>query len=136
MRGIADSINDSYDILGIVKDASYETIKSAYRRALLAVHPDKPQSRRALKRGISVSQICAAYKDLTSRRRGAAITRVSVKKFIEGGKIDIWYMEFEKNGKQRQRQHNVDLPPADTTEVFCAMRTVRQNKYDIHVYKI
>ena len=37
-------MKDYYSILGVQHDADYETIKKAYRKRALAVHPDKGSS--------------------------------------------------------------------------------------------
>lgn len=37
-------MKDYYSILGVQHDADFETIKKAYRKRALAVHPDKGSS--------------------------------------------------------------------------------------------
>ena len=60
-------MRDFYDVLGVSKDASGDTIKKAYRKLALKFHPDKNKSADAQEHFNEISEAYAVLSDPKKR---------------------------------------------------------------------
>src|SRR5215510_4492241 len=67
------TIMNAYDVLGVSRNASKETIRAAFRKAAKACHPDLRAGDPAAEQ--QLRQVVAAYKLLGNTRKRAAYDR-------------------------------------------------------------
>lgn len=101
-------ITDFYRILGVSYDASFEEIKTAYRRLAMEYHPDRNKSPDAEQK---FKEICAVYKILSNaeeRRKYDKRLFAELKSWFEKkeNESSSRNMSFENNINQNQNQES------------------------------
>ena len=104
-----------YEVLGVVKTASDDDIKKAYRKLALSVHPDKNKAPKADEAFKAIGTAFAVLSDPTKRRA-----------------YDLGYDEDEPNGRRGQRRQyrndfDQEVSPEDIFNMFFGIDP-RQNR--------
>ena len=122
-------MTNPYAVLGIQKTVDLMTVKAAYHKKLLAVHPDKVKSDTTA----TVQQVQQAYCEIKAQHRVTVVIRVSYELFCKGGVVPIWYLRSSDTGVAMVNQ-SVTLPAISTP--IEGMRVVHLPQLDIHVYRL
>lgn len=94
--------NDFYDVLGVAKTASSETIKEAYRRLAIRYHPDRNKSPDAEEKFKEVSQ---AYFVLSNAEKRTLYDALGPDRYDDPREVFRYYVEREVTARELKREY-------------------------------
>ncbi len=94
--------HDFYDVLGVAKTASSETIKEAYRRLAIRYHPDRNKSPDAEEKFKEVSQ---AYLVLSDAEKRTLYDALGPDKYDDPREVFSYYVEREASARELKREY-------------------------------
>ncbi len=94
--------HDFYDVLGVAKTASRETIKEAYRRLAIRYHPDRNKSPDAEEKFKEVSQ---AYLVLSDGEKRTLYDALGPDKYDDPKEVFQYYVEREVSAREMKREY-------------------------------
>ncbi len=94
--------HDLYDVLGVARTASSETIKEAYRRLAVRYHPDRNKSPEAEEKFKEVSE---AYFVLSDREKRTLYDVLGPDKYDDPKEVFNYYVEREVSAREMRREY-------------------------------
>ncbi len=94
--------HDLYDVLGVARTASRETIKEAYRRLAVRYHPDRNKSPDAEEKFQEVSQ---AYLVLSDAEKRTLYDALGPDKYDDPREVFQYYVEREVSAREIKREY-------------------------------
>ena len=94
--------HDFYDVLGVAKTASSETIKEAHKRLAVRYHPDRNKSPDAEEKFKEVSQ---AYLVLSDAEKRTLYDALGPDKYDDPREVFQYYVEREVSARELKREY-------------------------------